>query len=99
VGQGPVRAAGVVDAGEGVQEVLELGERGRLGGLGAQPFLQGLLESLRLALGLGVVRFAVLLPDSQAAQFGFQAVAAAFAAGSRVVKTMPLPVKVAAGAP
>jgi hypothetical protein len=48
--------------------------------VGGQPFLQGLLEPLDLALGLGVVRPAVLLPDSEAAQFVLQGVAAAAAA-------------------
>jgi hypothetical protein len=50
-------------------------------GPGGQPFLQGLLEPLDLALGLGVVRAAVLLGDAQGAQFVLQAVAAAAAAG------------------
>ena len=79
--QGAVRPPGVVDAGEGVEQGLELGEGGGLAGLGAEPVLQGLLEPLGRALGLGVVRLAVLLGDAEAAQFVFQAVAAAFAAG------------------
>jgi hypothetical protein len=41
---------------------------------------ESLLEPPGLALGLGMVRLAVLLPDAQAAQFRLQAVAAAFAA-------------------
>src|SRR5580700_12111817 len=80
VGQGAVQAAGVVVGGEGIQEFLELGEVSGLG-LGGEPFLQGLPESLDLALGLGVVRAAVLLPDPQAAQLVLQGVAAASAAG------------------
>jgi hypothetical protein len=40
-----------------------------------------LLEPLGSTLGLGVVRLAILLLHAEAAQFGFQAVAAAFAAG------------------
>ena len=64
-----------------VEEGLELGEGGGLEGLGAEPLLQGLLEPLDFALGLRVVRLAVLLPDAQAAQFGLEGVAAAFAAG------------------
>jgi hypothetical protein len=32
----------VADTGEGVQEGLELGEVGGLGGLGAEPVLEGL---------------------------------------------------------
>jgi hypothetical protein len=76
-----VRPLGVVDAGEGVQELLEFGEGGGLGRLGGQPFLQGLPEPLDLALGLGVVRAAVLLIDAEAAQLVLEAVAAAAAAG------------------
>jgi hypothetical protein len=37
---------GVVDAGEGVEQGLELGEGGGLSGLGAEPILHGLLEAL-----------------------------------------------------
>jgi hypothetical protein len=80
VGQGAVRPAGVVVAGELVELGLELGE-GAGGGLGGEPFLQGLLESFDLALGLRVVRPAVLLADAEAAQLVLQAVAAAAAAG------------------
>ncbi len=42
VRQGPVGAAGVVVAGEGVDQGLELGEVCGLGVLGGEPFLQGL---------------------------------------------------------
>ncbi len=49
--------------------------------LGGQPLLQGLPEPLDLALGLRVIGLAVLLPDPQAAQLVFEAVAAAAAAG------------------
>ena len=76
-----MRPAGVVDAGEGVQQGLELGEGGGLVRLGAEPVLHGLLEALDLALGLGVVRLAVLLLDAEAAQLVLEGVAAAFAAG------------------
>jgi hypothetical protein len=48
--------------------------------LGAEPVLHGLLEPFDFPLGLGVVRFPVLLGDAEAAQFGFQGVAAAPAA-------------------
>ena len=65
VGQGAVRPAGVVVAGELVELGLQFGEGGG-GGLGAEPFLQGLLESLYFALGLGVAGPAVLLGDAQA---------------------------------
>ena len=98
--QRAVRALVVVDAGEGVQQGLELREGGRLGGLGAEPVLEGLLESFDFPLGLGVVRLAVLLGDAQAAQLVLEPVAAALAApDSRVVKTMPLSVRVEAGTP
>jgi hypothetical protein len=76
-----VRPLVVVIPGEGIEQLLELGQCGGLGLLGGQPFLEGLLESLDFALGLGVVRAAVLLPGPQVAQLGLQAVAAAAAAG------------------
>src|SRR5579859_56829 len=60
-GQRLVRPAGVVFAGKCVEEGLQLGDRGGLGVLGGQPLLQRLLEPLHLALGLRVVRPAVLL--------------------------------------
>jgi hypothetical protein len=75
-----VRPLLVVIAGELIEQGLELGEAGGLPGLGGQPFLQGLPEPLDLALGLGVVRLAVLLPHPEAAKLVFQAVAAAAAA-------------------
>jgi hypothetical protein len=62
-----VRPAGVVVVGEGVQQGLQLGQAGGLGGLGAEPFLQGLLEPFNFALGLRVAGLAVLLGDAQAA--------------------------------
>ena len=61
--------------------VLELGDRGGLVGLGAQPRFQGLLEAFDLAAGGGVVGSGVLLDDAEAAQFGLEGVAAALAAG------------------
>jgi hypothetical protein len=76
-----VRPLAVVDHGEPVEEYLELGEGGGLGVLGGEPVLEGLLEPLDFALGLGVVRLAVFLGDAQSAQFVFEAVAASFAAG------------------
>jgi len=74
-----MRLVMVICTGEGIQEGLQLAEGGGLGVLGAEPFLGGLLEALDLALGLWVIRLAVLLPDAQAAQL--EAVAAALAAG------------------
>jgi hypothetical protein len=76
-----VRAAGVVDARGCAGQGLELGQGGGLGGLGAEPVLHGLLEPLDLALGLGVARLAVLLPDAEAPKLVFQGVAAAPATG------------------
>jgi hypothetical protein len=52
VGQGPVRPFFVVDGGELIELGLEPGEGGG-GRLPGQPFLEGLLEPLDLALGLG----------------------------------------------
>jgi hypothetical protein len=40
VGQGPVWPLVVVDGGEGVEEGLQLGEGGGLGGLGGEPVLR-----------------------------------------------------------
>ena len=71
----------VIGAGEGVQESLQFADGGGLGVLGAEPFLGGLLESLDFALSLGMVRFPVFLGDAAAPELGFQAVAAAPAAG------------------
>jgi hypothetical protein len=76
VRQGAVRAAGVADDGERAGQGLQVSQGGGLDGLGAEPVLHGLLESLHLALGLGVVRLAVLLGDAEAAQLGLQGVAA-----------------------
>ena len=42
VGQGAVRPLAVVEAGEVVEQGLELGEGGGLGFLGGEPFLEGL---------------------------------------------------------
>ena len=75
-----MRAVGVVDAGEGVQQGLEPGEGGGLVRLGAEPVLHRLLEAFDLALGQGVVRLAVFLLDAEAAQFVLEGVAAASSA-------------------
>ena len=81
VGQGPVRPGGVIRAGEGIEQGLQLGEGGGLGLLGGEPFLHRLLEPLDFALGLGMVRLAVLLLHTQAAELVLQAIAATSAAG------------------
>jgi len=49
VRQGLVRPPVVADSGEGVQESLQLGEVSGLGGLGAEPVLQGRLIQDRAA--------------------------------------------------
>ena len=71
----------VVLVGEGVEQGLQLVDGGGLGGLGAEPFLHGLLEAFDLAAGGGVVGAGVLLHHVQASQFVLEGVAAAFAAG------------------
>jgi hypothetical protein len=58
-----VRSAGVVDLDELIKQGLQLGEGGGLLWLGAEPLLEGLLESFDLALGLRVVGLAVVLRD------------------------------------
>ena len=57
----------VVLVSEDLEQGLQFGDRGRLGGLGAQPLLHRLLEPFDLALGLRVVGLAVLLGDVQIA--------------------------------
>ena len=61
VGQRPVRAVVVVFVGELVEELLQLGDRGRLRGCGAEPVLHCLLESFDFALGCRVSWPGVLL--------------------------------------
>ena len=53
----------VVVVDEGVEQGLQLGDGGRLVGLGAEPFFQGLLEAFDFALGVWMVGLAVLLGD------------------------------------
>ena len=88
VRQGAVRPGGVVEAGELVEEGLQAGQVSGLGGLGAEPFLEGLLEPFDLALGLGVVGLAVLLPDPRRSSAASRELAER--PRRRVVKTMPL---------
>jgi len=56
VWEGAVRAAVVVLVGEGVEQGLQLGQGGGLGGLGAEPLFEGLLEPFDFAAGARVVR-------------------------------------------
>ena len=70
----------VVDAGEGVELVLEFGD-GPGAWLGAEPSFEGLLEAFDLAAGGGVVGPGVLLGDLETGEFGLEAVASASSAG------------------
>lgn len=100
----------VVVADELIEQCLEVGDRGRLDWLGAEPPLQRLLESFDLAAGGRVVRAGVLLPDVQLPELVLEVVASAAAAGEsggggtslhEVLggKTMPLSVSTDAGSP
>jgi hypothetical protein len=85
-----VRAAGgVVDAGQGAEQGLELGEGGGLARLGAEPVLHGLLEPPGLALGLGVARLAVLLPDPRRRSLCSRPLRPPRPPDRRVLKTVP----------
>jgi hypothetical protein len=64
IGASPV----VVLVGELVEERLELCDRARLGGLGAEPLVHGLLEPLGFSAGGGVCGAGVLLDDVAAAE-------------------------------
>ena len=97
-GQGPVRAAGVVVGGEGVQLLLESGEGGG-GRAGGQPFLQGLLESFDFALGLGVAGRPFFWVTPRRRSSFSRALRPPRPPASRVVQTMPLSVRVEAGMP
>jgi hypothetical protein len=79
--EGSVGSGGVVVAGEVVELVLQVGDRG-VGWLGAEPFLQCLLEAFDFALGLWVVGVSVFLGDAQEAEFVLEGVVAAADAGS-----------------
>jgi hypothetical protein len=72
----PVRAPLVVVRAELVELALQLAERSR-GRSRSQPALQRLVKALDLALGLGMSRRPVLLPDAEQRQEVFERVAAA----------------------
>ena len=74
--QCPVGSKLVVDALEAVELGLQLDDGGG-GGLGGEPALQGLVEAFDLALGLRMVRMAVVLRDAEVGDQVFEAVAAA----------------------
>ena len=85
----------VVGEAEGVELGLQLGEVGRRR-LPPEPALEGLVEALDLALGLGMARRPVLLAD---AEVGEQVLEAVAAAGEARRVDRPLSVSVAAGQP
>jgi hypothetical protein len=57
---------------EGVEQCLQLGGGGRLGGLRAESVLHRLLEAFDLAAGGRVVGPGVLLPHAEAVQLDTQ---------------------------
>ena len=75
--QGSVGPAVGVFIDELVKQLLELFDRARLDGSGAEPFLERLLEPFDFALGLRVVRFAVLLCHVEPMEFCLEFVPAA----------------------
>jgi hypothetical protein len=75
----------VVLVGEAVEEGLEFGDGVWLGGLGAEPFLQGLLEAFGLSAGGRMVGPGVLLDDVQASEFCFEGVASAAVVSRREI--------------
>ena len=72
----PVRPLLVVGEPEGIELALELGDRA-CRRLLPEPALQGLVEALDLALGLGMPWGAVLLADAEVGEQVLEAVAAA----------------------
>jgi hypothetical protein len=98
VWQRAVGPAVVVFVGEGIELGLQFGDGGGAG-LAGEPFFECLMEAFNFPAGGGVVGGGVDLLYAQAVQFGFEAVAAAFAAGESGGKTMPLSVSVEYGMP
>ena len=68
---GPVRPAGVVVGGEGIQLGLQPTDGGG-GVLAGEPVLEGLVQSLDLAAGLRVVGPAVAVGDPQRGELAFE---------------------------
>src|SRR5215211_7767014 len=99
VGQGAVRSLVVVDVDEAVEQGLELGDRGGLVGLGAQPRLEGLLEAFDLAAGGGVVRREFFWTMPRRRSSDSRPLRPPLPPDSRVVNTIALSVSVDAGAP
>ena len=67
--------------------------------MAGEPFFEGLMEAFHFAAGGRVVGGGVDLADPAAAKFVFESVASALPPDMRVVKTMSLSVRVAAGIP
>lgn len=74
--QGSVGPSVIVVLDELVEERLQFGRVVGLSGLGSEPFLHRLLESLHFALGGGVAWSAVLLDDVESAELVLQGVSA-----------------------
>ena len=71
----------VVLGDEGIEKVLQLGQGSGLDGSGAEPLLQGLLESLDFAAGGGAVGSGVLLDHVEPSELVLEGVASAAASG------------------
>src|SRR4029079_7531343 len=81
VGQRAVWSVVVVLGDEGIEKVLQLGQGSGLDGSGAEPLLQGLLESLDFAAGGGAVGWGVLLVHVEPSELVLEGVASAAASG------------------
>jgi len=78
--EGPMGTDGVVVGAEAVELGLEGGD-GRGPRLFGEPLLEGLVEPLDLAAGLGVVGAGVFEPDAQGGELGLEQAAAPAALG------------------
>ena len=97
-----MRPGAVVVGDELVAEGLQLGDRSGLLRLGAQPFLQRLLEPFDFAAGGGVVRLGVLLTTPRWRSSAWKPLMVsrpAWPPAKRVVNTMPLSDNTEAGMP
>ncbi len=98
-GQGPVGPTDVVVVDEAVEQGLQLSHGSRLGSLRAQPLLGGLLEAFDLAAGGGGVRAEFFWRTPRRRSSAFRALRPPLPPDRRMVNTMPLSVRVEAGAP